>query len=79
MTLIQEAYTLMQKQPESNLKILVDLLHSMSPVSTETLQGSAVPYKRTGVANGTAVFPMDFDESFDAFDPEIEALFTGDL
>ena len=30
MTLLQEAYTLMQRQPEKNIRLIVDLLRTMS-------------------------------------------------
>ena len=81
MTLQQEAYTLIQRQPESNLRILIDLLRTMAPAkhySDEKL--SAKPFRRTGAANGTVCFPKDFDEHFDDLNEEIAAMFyEGDI
>ncbi len=74
MTPIQEAYALMQKQPEGNIRIIVELLHRMLPAAEEK-----VPYtaKRTGLAEGLVQFPEDFDEHFGDLDPEISELFNG--
>ena len=81
MTLMQEAYTLMQQQPESNIKILVDLLKTMSP-GVHIVQNRRTALtdasKRTGVARGTVVFPPDFDEHFDDLNDEIAAMFMGE-
>lgn len=70
MTLIQEAYSLMREQPERNLRLIVDLLHTMTPKTTAA-------GKRTGLANGTISFPVDFDEHFDDLNDEITDMFTG--
>ena len=80
MTLMQEAYSLMQKQPEKNVKIIVDLLRTMVPEVGAKRSVSASPaYKRTGVAKGTAVFPADYDEHFNDFNEEIATMFSGEL
>lgn len=71
MTLIQEAYALMQEQPEGNIRLIIELLHTMS--QKETVR----PFKRTGIANGTVDFPEDFDDCFDGMDEEIAEMFYG--
>ena len=79
MTLMQEAYTLMQRQPESNIKLLVDLLKtwpSSSASNRKTITTNT--FKRTGIARGTVEFPPDFDEHFDDLNEEIVAMFMGD-
>lgn len=79
MTLMQEAYVLMQRQPESNLKILVDLMKRMSLESTSKREAvAASSFKRTGVARGTLELPADFDEHFDDLNDEIAAMFIGE-
>ena len=75
-TPIQEAYALMQQQPESNIKIIVELLQKMLPVSKEE---NAKPFRRTGVAKGLVQFPIDFDEHFDDLNPEISEMFNGGI
>ncbi|MBR1635418.1 MAG: hypothetical protein IJ682_10210 [Lachnospiraceae bacterium] len=79
MTLMQEAYLLMQKQPESNLRIIVDMLHAMSiKHPTVDVSVNAQPFKRTGQAKGVFNLPADFDEHFDDMNDEIAAMFYGD-
>ena len=79
MTLMQEAYTLMQKQPESNIKIIVELLRTMSPsVSDKPKTKPVAPLKRTGMAKGVITFPADFDDHFDDLNEEIAAMFSGE-
>lgn len=76
MTPIQEAYALMQEQPESNIKLIVELLRTMSPykedIRTET---AARTFKRTGLAKETIHLPEDFDEHFSDADKEISEMF----
>lgn len=74
-TPIQEAYALMQ-QPESNIKIIVELLQKMLPTPKEE---AAKPFRRTGVAKGLVQFPADFDEHFDDLNPEISEMFNGGI
>jgi len=73
MTLLQEAYTLMQGQPEKNIQLIVDLLQTMST------RENAAKGRRTGLAKGIVSLPSDFDETFDALDDDIEGLFYGDV
>lgn len=75
MTPIQEAYALMQQQPESNIKIIVELLHRMVPTGKDT--DSLQPFRRTGRAKGRVIFPKDFDEHFDDLNEEISREFNG--
>lgn len=76
MTLIQEAYSLMQNQPENNIRIIVDLLRVMNQGIFER-NVTQQPFRRTGIANGVFNLPDDFDEQFDAMDEEIAELFYG--
>ena len=75
-TPIQEAYALMQQQPESNIRIIVELLQKMLPTPKEE---TAKPFRRTGVAKGLVQFPVDFDEHFDDLNPEISEMFNGGI
>lgn len=76
MTPLQEAYLLMQKQPESNIRLIIDLLHTMSP-SREKTNPAVQPFKRTGLAEGIVQLPEDFDEHFDDLNAEISESFYG--
>ncbi|MBO6113318.1 MAG: hypothetical protein J6P45_09765 [Lachnospiraceae bacterium] len=79
MTLMQEAYLLMQKQPDSNLRIIVDMLHAMNIKQPESdVAVSSKPFKRTGQAKGVFKLPADFDEHFDDMNDEIASLFYGE-
>lgn len=72
MTPIQEAYALMQEQPESNIKLIVELLRTMSPYKEEIrTETAARTFKRTGLAKETIHLPEDFDEHFSDADKEI--------
>ena len=75
MTLMQEAYLLMQKQPESNLRIIVDMLHAMN-VNKPTVDAavSVQSFKRTGQAKGKFNLPADFDD----MNEEIATMFYGE-
>lgn len=75
-TPIQEAYALMQQQPESNIKIIVELLQKMLPAPKEE---NVKPFRRTGVAKGLVQFPKDFDEHFDDLNSEIGEMFNGGI
>lgn len=78
MTLLQEAYALMQEQPEKNIRLIVDLLQTMS-LNKETEAGMRhESFRRTGLAKGLVELPDDFDETFDALDKDIEKMFYGD-
>ena len=74
MTSLQEAYTLMQRQPEKNIRLIVDLLRTMSVRENAQTQ----VFRRTGLAKEAVNLPGDFDETFDALDNDIEGLFYGD-
>ena len=74
MTLLQEAYTLMQRQPEKNIRLIVDLLRTMSVRENSQTQ----VFRRTGLAKEAVNLPGDFDETFDALDHDIEEMFYGD-
>lgn len=74
MTLLQEAYTLMQRQPEKNIRLIVDLLRTMSVRENAQTQ----VFQRTGLAKEAVNLPGDFDETFDALDHDIEEMFYGD-
>lgn len=77
MTLMQEAYSLMQNQPENNIKIIVDLLRVMNTGDYSSFDTVQQPFRRTGIANGVFELSDDFDEQFDAMDEEIAELFYG--
>ncbi|MCI9013917.1 MAG: hypothetical protein HFI59_08160 [Lachnospiraceae bacterium] len=74
MTSLQEAYTLMQRQPEKNIRLIVDLLRTMSVRENAQTQ----VFRRTGLAKEAVNLPGDFDETFDALDHDIEEMFYGD-
>ena len=74
MTLLQEAYTLMQRQPEKNIRLIVDLLRTMSVRENAQTQ----VFRRTGLAKEAVNLPGDFDDTFDALDHDIEEMFYGD-
>lgn len=78
MTLLQEAYMLMQEQPEQNIQLIVNLLQTMSPKKDASANRPSETFKRTGLAKNTVTLPDDFDETFDALDKDIEQLFYGD-
>lgn len=74
MTPIQEAYALMQRQSDGNIRLIVQLLQKMSPTAP---QDRARPIQRTGTGKGMVEFPADFDEHFDDLNAEIAELFNG--
>ena len=74
MTSLQEAYTLMQRQPEKNIRLIVDLLRTMSVRDNAQTQ----VFRRTVLAKEAVNLPGDFDETFDALDHDIEEMFYGD-
>ena len=76
MTPIQEAYALMQQQPEGSIKIIVELLRKMTPTPQEETEKQI---KRTGLSKGLIHFPADFDEHFDDLNSEISDLFYGGI
>ena len=75
MTLLQEAYTLMQGQPETNIQWIVDLLQTMSLKKEVTNTIPDKIFKRTGLAKEMVNLPDDFDVTFDALDKDMEELF----
>ena len=76
MTLIQEASALMAEQPESNLRIIIDLLHAMDQ-SGQNSKKMDDTTKRIGVAKGKIILPEGFDEEFDSLDSEIAEMLYG--
>lgn len=78
MTLLQEAYALMQGQSEKNVQLIVDLLWIMSAKEEVADETSSKGFRRTGLARGAVNLPSDFDETFDSLDKDIEELFYGD-
>lgn len=68
----------MQGQPEKNIRLIVNLLQTMSPKEDVADKTSSEVFKRTGLAKGTVNLPSDFDETFDALDKDIEKLFYED-
>lgn len=78
MTLIQEAYALMQKQSDENIQVIIDLLHAMTPGGSGQVIKEQRPFRRTGVAKNEITLPHDFDEHFDDLNEEIAKSFYGD-
>lgn len=78
MTLLQEAYTLVQGQPEKNLQLIVELLQIMSSKEDAAARMPSKDFKWIGLAKKAVSLPCDFDETFDALDREIEELFYGE-
>lgn len=76
MSPIQEAYMLMQHQPESNIQLIVNLLRAM-PVKVDSTLTVPRSFKRTGIAKGKLELPDDFDEHFDDLNEEIAESFYG--
>ena len=78
MTLVQEATEIMQKMPEQNQRVVVDLLKIMTyniNIQPEQSQQSE-PFKRTGRVSFD--LPPGFDEHFDDANDEIAAMFYGE-
>ena len=75
MTLIEEAVILLEKLPEENQHLIVDLLRVMNFNEMPSIENSneTIPFKRTGKSNFN--LPEDFDEHFNDINDEIEALF----
>ena len=78
MTLLQEAYTLLQEQPEKKIQLIVELLQTMPVKKDVAAKMPSKILKRTGLTKETVNLPDDFDETFDALDKEVEELFYGD-
>lgn len=78
MTLLQEAYALMQEQPEKNIQLIVDLLQTMSLKKKPAARMPHKGFKRTGLAKGMVELPDGFDETFDALDEDVREMFEGD-
>ena len=80
-TLMQEAYSLMQGQPDSNLQVIVDMLRMMKEQSAErTLVISSAanrPY-RLGILKNQVKMPREFYDHFDDDNGEIWASFNED-
>ena len=76
---VQEAYILLQRQPESNVRIILDLLRAM-PAKSHQAVISHQPFRRTGMARGKVHLPDDFDEHFDDLNEEIaESFYRGEI
>jgi len=78
MTLQQEAYNLIQEQPESNLKIIIDLLKALRTANLSNDNKSDQVFSRTGVGKDVIKLPEDFLEHFDDSNDEIAKMFYGD-
>ncbi len=52
MTLLQEAYMLMQSQPEKNIRLIIELLQAMSTREGAAAETSSETFRRTGLARG---------------------------
>lgn len=78
MTLLQQAYSLMQEQPEKNIRLIIALLETMTPKEDTATETPTKAFKRTGLAKDLINLPDDFDETFDALDKDIAELFYGD-
>ena len=78
MTLQQEAYNLIQEQPESNLKIIIDLLKALRTANLSNENKSDQVFSRTGVGKDVIKLPEDFLEHFDDSNDEIAKMFYGD-
>lgn len=81
MTLVQEATNLMQRMPEQNVRLVVELLRTMNPVADKAadMLSSNPRARRIGAAVNEISLPDDFDEQFDALDEEIATMFYGNL
>ena len=77
MTLQQEAYNLIQEQPESNLKIIIDLLKALRTANLSNDNKSDQVFSRTGVGKDVIKLPEDFLEHFDDSNDEIAKMFYG--
>ena len=75
MTLRQEAYSLLQAQPDSNIRIIVDFLRTLSENSQQD-ENAKIP-RRFGLAKGAFSLPPDFLEQSRALDEEIAKDFYG--
>ena len=85
MTLIQEAYSLIQRQPEKNLKLIVDMLRHMVNNSSMEMRGLSDinltqnrPY-RLGIYQNRFNLPEEFYEHFNDDNDEIWADFREDM
>ena len=81
MTLMQEAYSLMQGQPDSNLQVIVDLLRMMKAQPVERMQSISNdanrPY-RLGILKNQVKMPKEYYDHFDDDNGEIWASFSED-
>ena len=60
----------MQSQPESNIRIIVDLLRRMTPTISRT---NTKHVKRTGLGMNAHQLPPSFDSDFDTIDADLES------
>ena len=72
MTLRQEAISLLEEQPDSNLRVIVDLLKKLKP------EEKRKKIKRIGVGRDVIKLPEDFYEHFDDLNEEIALMFYGE-
>ena len=75
----QEAYLLISKMPEESVRLLLELIHNMTPafrlgVQAESEVKNSDTSCRLGAGKGIITDPVDFDR----WDDEIAALFEGD-
>ena len=78
MTLQQEAYALIQEQPESNLRIIIDLLKALGSANLSKENKTNQVIMRTGVGRDVIKLPEDFLEHFDDSNDVIAKMFYGD-
>ena len=72
MTLRQEAISLLEEQPDSNLRVIVDLLKKLKP------EEKRKKIRRIGVGRDVIKLPEDFYEHFDDLNEEIALMFYGE-
>ena len=70
MTTAQEAYMLMQQQPERDIRIVLEFLKKMSR------KAPVAKVRRWGLGAKKVRLPADFDETFNSLDEEIEKDFA---
>ena len=74
MTARQEAYDLIRILADDSVKLLVELLKKMLPVSSAAAKVESNAPVRFGLGKGILTDPADFDR----WDGEIAAMFEGD-
>ena len=75
MTLAQEAYALIKKQPDENIRLVIELLKRMDPISSVSQTEIFSQPRELGLAKEAFKLSDDFDETFDAMDADVAELF----